>query len=73
MVANPKESLSPFRWRGQDYVVHKCELVDGEPLVQVEPSNEELEAEFGRRLKNENGVRVYLGFDYKCFVEDYAG
>ena len=73
VIANPKEGMSLFRWRGREYVVLKCELVDGRPVVEVQPSNEELEAELARRLQGENGIRIYHGFGYKCSVEDYAG
>jgi hypothetical protein len=68
------QSLSPFRWKGQDYAVLQCEYVEGEPAVVVHPPCPQLVDEMKRRLFPRPGSsRVYIAFSYKCFEEDYRG
>ena len=67
------QSLSPFRWNGQDYNVLQCEYVDGQPTVVVDPPCPELVEAMKKRLFPRPGSsKVYKGFGYNCFLEDYT-
>ena len=68
------QSLSPFRWQGEFYNVLQCEYVEGRPTVVVDPPNPDLVEAMKQRLFPRPGTsRVYIGFGFKCFHEDYRG
>lgn len=64
-------SLSPFWWNGQIYSVRRCELIEGQPTVVVDPHCPDLVEAMKRRLFPKPGSsNVYVGFACKCFQED---
>jgi len=64
-------SQLPFRWNGKEYKILSCGIESGESYAEVEPKNETLEDELKQRIKQDNGLKVYLGLNYVCFTEDY--
>jgi len=61
----------PFRYKGKDYNLKRAGISDNEAYAEVEPKNEELEKKLKVRIKKDNGLKVYHGFSYVCFSEDY--
>jgi hypothetical protein len=70
MDFEPKNSLSPFKWKGEFFQIPRYEFIDGKPVVVVLPPNAQLEEEIKRRVLL-NHEPVYRAFDHVCFPEDY--
>ncbi len=66
-------SSLPFRWKNNDYKIIECGIDNNKPYAKVEPENSQLEEELKKRIIKDYGLKVYLGLNYICFVEDYLG
>jgi len=61
----------PFRYKSKEYIIKKAGISDKEAYAEVEPKNENLETKLKERIKKDHGLKVYHGFNYVCFIEDY--
>lgn len=61
-----------FHWKGAEYKIKAWGINNDLPYAEVDPKNIELEAELKTRIKRDNGLKVYFGPGYICFIEDYT-
>ena len=67
-------ALLPFNWKGNLYRITRCELIDGEVVVEATPHDSDFVEEVRCHVEsNRHHVLTYCQlFGFICFPEDYA-
>ena len=60
----------PFRWKGGEYKINECGILNGIAYANITPPNPELVSEIVKRINRDQGLNLYLGAGFTRFAED---